>query len=70
MLPRGTPLISIGYKYNSRKLLSFIVTEDAGSTKAGLSYLSKYPGQFSDDSILPVTCPLVMYKFFGYFNEV
>ena len=33
MVPRDRPLIAIGYKYNMRKVLSFIVTDNAGSTK-------------------------------------
>ena len=33
MAPRVRPLIDIDYKYNMRKCLSFIVTEDSGRTK-------------------------------------
>ena len=36
MVPGGRPLIAIGYKYNARKVLSFIVTDNAGSTKIDL----------------------------------
>ena len=68
MVPGGRPLIVIGCKYNTRKVLYFIVTDNAGSTQAGLPYLSKYPGQFSNLSIRPVSCPLVVYKFFGAVN--
>ena len=32
MVPGGRPLISIGYKYNAQKVLSFIVTDNVGST--------------------------------------
>ena len=32
--------------------------------------MSKYPGQFSNVAILPVACPLVVYKFFGSVNKV
>ena len=32
MVPGGRPLIAIGYKYNTRKVLSFIVTENEGIT--------------------------------------
>ena len=60
MLPGGRPLIDVGYKYNARKVLSFIVTDNAGSTKTGITYLSKYPDQFTNVSICPVACPLVM----------
>ena len=41
MVPRGRPLIAIGYKYNARKVLSFIVTDNEGSTKTGIPYLFK-----------------------------
>ena len=33
MVPGDRPLIAIGYKYNMRKVLYFIVTDNAGSTK-------------------------------------
>ena len=42
----------------------FIVTENAGSTHAGLTYLSRYPEQFTNVAIFPVDLPLVMYMFF------
>ena len=54
MVTGGLLLIDIGYKYNARKVLYFIVTDNAGSTKTGIPYLSKYPDQFTNVSILPV----------------
>ena len=62
MVPGDRPLIDIGYKYNARKVLSFIVTDNAGSTKTGIPYLSKYPDQFTNVAIRPVARPLVMSK--------
>ena len=62
MVPGGRPLIAIGYKYNARKVLSFIVTDNAGITKTGIPYLSNYPDQFTNVSIRPVACPVVMSK--------
>ena len=62
MVPGDRPLIAIGYKYNVRKVLSFIVTYNTGSTKTGIPYLSKYSDQFTNFSIRPVACPLVMLK--------
>ena len=41
MVPGGRLLIAVGYKYNTRKVLPFIVTEDTGITHTGLNYLSK-----------------------------
>ena len=70
MVPRGKSIISIGYKYNARKILSFIVTDNTGITHAGLAYLSRYPDQFYNVSILAVVRPLVRYAFFGSVNEV
>ena len=64
MLPGDRPLIAIGYKYNARKVLYFIVTENSGSTKTGIPYLSKYPDQFTNVVICPVACLLVMSKCF------
>ena len=64
MVPGCRPLIPIGYKYNARKVLSFIVTENAWSTQADLPYLSKYPEQFTNVAIRPVARTLVMSIFF------
>ena len=64
MVPGGRTLIAIGYKYNARKVLYFIVTDNSGSTKTGIPYLSKYPDQFTNVSICPVARPLVMSIFF------
>ena len=62
MVPGSRPLISIGYKYNARNVIYFIVTDNAGITKTGITYLSKYTDQFTNVSIRPVACPLVMSK--------
>ena len=62
MIPGGRPLIAIGYKYNVRRVLYFIVTDNVGSTKTGIPYLSKYPDQFTNVSIRSVACLLVMSK--------
>ena len=70
MVPEVRPLITNGYKYNTGKVISFIVTDNAGITQTGIIYLSKYPDQFSNVSIRPVACPLVMYKLFVSISEV
>ena len=69
MVTGGRTLIAIGYKYNARKVLSFIVIDNVGITKECLPYLSNQPNQFSNVEILPVALPLVMYKLFVYVNE-
>ena len=39
MIPGERPLLAIGYKYNSRKVLSFVATAGEGSTTLGIPYL-------------------------------
>ena len=60
MVSGDRPLISIGYKYNAQKFLSFIVTDNAGSTNTGITYLPKYPDQFTNVAIRTVARPLGM----------
>ena len=62
MVPRGRTLIDIGYKYNARKVPYFIVKDNIRSKHTGITYLSKYPEQFTNLSIRPVARPLVMPK--------
>ena len=69
IVPVFRPLICIGCKYNTRKVISFIVTYNTGITQAGLPYLSDYTDQFANSFILLVSGPLVMSKFFGSVNE-
>ena len=62
MVPGDSLLIYIGYKYNVKKVLSFIITDNSGSTNTGIPYLSKYPDQFTNVAIRPAALPLVMSK--------
>ena len=70
MVPRARLLIAICHKYNSQKFIFFIFTDNKVITQAGLTYLSKYPDQFYNVSILSDSFPLVVYNFFGPVNEV
>ena len=70
MVPRVRPLLTVGYKYNTWKVLSFIVTYNSRGAQAGLTCFYNYPEQFYNVSIHPVFHTFVMYKFFGSLNEV
>ena len=70
MVPGVMMLITICCKYNAHNVLYFIVTDNSGSTQAGIPCLYQYPYQFTNFSILHVDCSLVMYKFFGAVNQV
>ena len=52
--PRVTgdrPLMAIGYKYRSQKVLGFIYMEGGGSTEPGVPYLYFCPANYSSVSI-------------------
>ena len=70
MVSGERPIIAMGNKCNSRKVLSFVAIGGAGITTLGFTYLSKYPDQFSNASISPVAHHHLMSKFFGLVNEV
>ena len=70
MVPGESPLLDIGYKYNSQKFRSFVATEWAGRTTLGIHYLSKYLDQFSNVSMRPAARILLMSNFFGLVDEV
>ena len=69
IVPGGRPLISIGYKYNSRKALGFISTEGDGSTEPGYPYLSRFPDIYSNISVRPVSPPNLIGRYSGACNE-
>ena len=52
--PGERPLLAIGYKFNSRKVLGFIATKGAGSIEPGDPYLSCFPDINSNVSVCPV----------------
>ena len=63
IVPRYRPLLDIGYKNNSQKVLYFILTDDVWSANSGIPYLSKYHETFTNVSIVPVAHPLVVFNF-------
>ena len=68
--PGEIPLLAIGYKYNSRKVLGFIATEVAVSTEAGHPYLSCFPDIHSNVSVRPVVRPHFLVRYFNACNEI
>ena len=71
--PRFTgerPLLAIGYKYNSRKVLGLIATEGAGITEPGDTYLSCFPDIYSNISVFPVVRPHLIGGYFNACNEI
>ena len=65
MMSGETPLLAMEYKYNPRKVLSFVATAEARRTTLGITYLMKHPDHFFNISIHPVDFPLLISMFFG-----
>ena len=63
--PGGIPLLSICYKYKSRKVLAFIANEGAGITKPGDPYLYFFPENNSNVSVCPVIHPHLLGRYFN-----
>ena len=68
--PVDRPLLAIGYKYNSRKVLGFISTEGAGSTEPGDPYLSCFPDIYSNVSVFRVVCPHFLGRYLNAYNSI
>ena len=49
------PLIAIGYKYNKRRVLHFVMSENAGNTTEGDPYQMKFADQFGNIHIREIS---------------
>jgi hypothetical protein len=63
-------LLAIGYKYNARKILLFVSTKDAGSTKPGNPYKAKFPDKFGNTRERSVVRPAVISQYFEISDAV
>ena len=68
--PGEIPLLAIGYKYNTSKVLGFIATEGAGGKEPGDTYSSRFPDIYSIVSICPVVHPHFLGRYFNACNEI
>ena len=68
--PGERPLLSIGHKYNYRKVLGFIATEGAGSTEPGYPYLYCFPEIYYNGSVCPVVRPHLLGSYFNSCNAI
>ena len=53
-------LLAIGYKYNKKKVLSFIATKGAGSTLEGKPYVARFPDCFGNVCTRNVARPAIL----------
>ena len=64
------PLIAIGYKYNKRRVLHFVMSENAGNTTEGDPYQMKFTDQFGNIQIRKISRPEVISMYFQDSNFV
>ena len=69
-VPGGRPLMAIGYKCNSRKVLGYIATKGGVSTESGDPYSSHFPKIYYNVSVIPVVCPHVIVRYFNDCNSI
>jgi hypothetical protein len=68
--PKGHDLICIGYKYSSSKVLVFLGTKNAGSTKPGEPYIARFPDANGNVAQRSVPRPDIISKYFKDSNVI
>ena len=66
----GVKLISIGYKYNKKTVLTFLATQGAGTTIEGDPYEARFPDQYGNLCVRHVSRPQIISDYFKYSNVV
>ena len=66
----GADLVVIGYRYNSKVTLYFVITKNAGSTRKGKLYEMKFADSHSNVHMRLVDWPSVISEFFEVSNIV
>ena len=65
----GVDLLGIGYKYNTKKFFTFVMTKGAGSSRPGEKYIAKFPDSFWNVCIRHIARPAVITHFFDVSNK-
>ena len=68
--PNGSELIAMGYRYNSKVTLHFVMTKNAGSTRKGSPYEMKFTDSHGNVHVRLVDRPSVISQFFQDSNVV
>ena len=67
---KGKSYYAIGYKYNMKKVLSFIATEGAGHTKPGEPYEAKWLDDNGRACSRKVPRPHILSEYFSHSNQI
>lgn len=65
---QGEDLYFIGYKYNKRKILSFVFTSGAGTVEPGAPYEARFPDKFGNLHVRKVRRPEIISRYFESSN--
>ena len=68
--PAQVNLVAIGYKYNARKVLCFVATKNAGSTRPGRPYIAKFPDEYGNVAKRMVPRPQIISTYFENSDKV
>ena len=63
-------IVCIGYKYNKRNVLTFILTKGAGSSKHGDPYEARFPDKFGNVCVRHIARPEIISTYFQVSNKV
>ena len=66
----GVKLIALGYKYQKKRVLHFIMSQNAGSTAPGEPYEMKFPDSNGNVNIRQVPRPAIVSEYFKHSNCV
>ena len=68
--PDGFQLLAIGYKYNSKKVVSFVATKGCGDTEAGIPYEARWKDDNGNTVVRDVKRPEIVSKYFTKCNSI
>ena len=66
----GVDLLALGYKYNSKNVLTFVYTRGAATSAPGVPYEARFPDSFGNVCVRHVARPAVVSTYFKYSNLV
>jgi len=70
LVKKKVPLIRIGYKYNKKKLLTFVITKGSGKSTYGDPYEARFPDKYGNVCVRLVRRPAILANYFKYSNCV
>ena len=66
----GCVLYFLGYKYNSKKVLCFLCSENAGDFQEGEPYVARFHGNDGNMHVREVYRPSIISDYFGVSNKI